>query len=100
METQYLQKHKKYPFVIYFSLGYHQIMFTDNIFPFRIMLCHHICHTCFVIYIDGCAGGGAVSSSCYSIHSDGVVGAWAQTLNSCSGLRSWDCELFRRAVTT
>lgn len=56
--------------------------------------------TCFVCDVDGCAGGGAVSSACYSIHSDGVVSAWAQTLNSGSGLRARDDELFRRAVTT
>lgn len=50
--------------------------------------------------IDGCAGGGAVSSACHSVHGDGVFGAWAQTLYSGSGLRARDSELFRRAVTT
>lgn len=42
---------------------------------------HHMMHnsrcTCFVSDIDGCARGGAVSSACHSVHSDGVVSAWA-----------------------
>lgn len=86
----------------YHSPALHQITSAHNIVPlFPFLLCFTNCEcTCFVCDVDGCAGGGAVSSACHSIYSDGIVSAWTQILNSGSGLRSWDSELFREAVTT